>query len=172
SLIFDSARDLVKADGGVLYLLEGNKLAVELLSLDSSNVVLGGLSDNPVPRGMVFPEIIDFVSEDSVLWHACEAYNKRATFAVNGVELSLFPTGLEHEPERGYIHSMITAPIITRSDEILGVIQLFNSKEGELFEDGLDDLLGSLVAQAAVALDNRNLVNSLEELFNAFIKVI
>ncbi|ACS80446.1 HD domain-containing phosphohydrolase [Maridesulfovibrio salexigens] len=172
SLIFDSARDLVEADGGVIYLMEGNKLAAELLSLDSSSIVLGGLSENPVPRVMVIPEIIDFVSKDSVLWYACEAYNKREVFSVKGVELSLFPTGLEHEPERGHIHSMITAPIITRSDEILGVIQLFNSREGGLFEDGLDDLLGSLVAQAAVALDNRNLVNSLEELFNAFIKVI
>ncbi|WP_421902458.1 HD domain-containing phosphohydrolase [Maridesulfovibrio sp.] len=172
SLIFDSARDLVEADGGVMYLMEGNKLAVELLSLDASSIVLGGLSDNPAPRVMVIPEIIDFVSEDSVLRYACEAYNRRKVLSVKGVELSLFPTGLAKEPERGHIHSMITAPIITRSDEVLGVVQLFNPKEGNISEEGLDDLLASLVAQAAVGLDNRNLVNSLEELFNAFIKVI
>ncbi|WP_320175197.1 HD domain-containing phosphohydrolase [Maridesulfovibrio sp.] len=172
SLIFDSARDLAEADGGVMYLMEGNKLAVELLSLDSLSFVLGGLSENPVSRVMVIPEIIDFVSKDSVLWYACEAYNKREILNVKGVELSLFPTGLDHEPERGHIHSMITVPVITRSDEILGVIQLFNSRDCDLFEDGLEDLLGSLIAQAAIALDNSKLVNSLEELFDAFIKVI
>ena len=172
TLIFESARDLVDADGGVLYLMEGEKLAVELLSLDSASIVLGGLSEKPAPRVMVVPEIMDFVSKDSVLRHACEAYNKREVLFVKGAELSLFPTGLKNEPERGHICSMITAPIINRSDELLGVVQLFNPVEDPVSDSGMEELLASFVAQAAVGLENRNLVNSLEELFDAFIKVI
>ena len=171
-LIFDSARDFVEADGGVIYLMEGNKLAVELLSLEASNIMLGGLSGNPAPRIMIAPDLLEFISEDSVLREACEAINSRKIRFVENRELSLFPTGLKTEPKRGYIKSMITAPIITRSDEILGVVQLFNPVKMAFSEAGMEELLGSLVAQVAVGLENHNLVKSLEELFDAFIKVI
>ncbi|WP_320008713.1 HD domain-containing phosphohydrolase [Maridesulfovibrio sp.] len=171
-LIFDSARDFVEADGGVIYLVEDNKLAVELLSIEASNIMLGGLSGNPAPRVIISPDLLDFISEDSVLREACEVMTSREIRFIENKDLSLFPTGLEAELKRGQIQSMITAPIITRSDEVLGVIQLFNPVKGVGTEDGMEELLGSLLAQVAVGLENHNLVKSLEELFDAFIKVI
>ena len=177
-LIFDSARDLANADGGVIYLKEGDKLAVELLSLNSSSMILGGLSKTPAPRVMVIPGIVDFLAPDSILRSACEAFNTRNVVTDMGASLSLFPTGMENDHGPVTVESMITAPIISRGDELLGVIQLFNPDVGELrdvhsnTETGMQGLLGSLVAQAAVGLDNRSLVKSLEELLNSVIRVI
>lgn len=177
-LIFESARDLLKADGGVLYLKNGNKLGVELISLNSSSTVLGGLSENPVPRVMVIPGIADFLAPDSLLRPACEAYTSGRVITDSGVSYSLFPTGMEREHGHVTVNSLISVPIISRGDELLGVIQLFNPGVEELqnVEDntdtGMQGLLGSLMAQAAVGLDNHYLVNSLEELLDSLIRVI
>ncbi len=175
TLIFQTARTLAQADGGVLYLFEGDALGVEMLALQGESVVLGGLSGNPAPRVMVRPAIMAFLSQDSVLRFACEAFNGRKTVYVQGRELSLFPTGLPEEPKDYPIRSLVAVPIVTRRDEVLGVIQLFNPHVDETDSAGaqhLEAFIGALAAQAAVTLDNRNLVLSLQELFDALIKVI
>lgn len=176
--IFRNAQSLANADGGVLYLMTGDSLGVELISLGSESLVLGGLSEHPAPRVMVRPAIMAFLQQDSVLRSACEAFNTRAIVTVQGRELSLFPTGLPEEPKGYPIRSLIAIPIVTRRDEVLGVIQLFNPHEQDV-EEGVDVLspatksfIGSLAAQAAVTLDNRNLVESLKGLFDALIQVI
>ena len=178
TIIFDSARDLSNADGGVIYLKDGNKLAVELISLNSSSLVLGGLSEHPAPRVIVVPEIMDFLQKESVLFHACKAYKNKEIILTSDQKLSLFPTGLDSEPTDYIINSTISVPIITRGDGLLGVLQLFNPCKESIHDISntefhtTNGLLESLVAQAAVGLDNRNLVNSLKETFNSLIKVI
>lgn len=176
TLIFQTAKELASADGGVMYLMENGQLEVEMLSLRAESVVLGGLSGNPAPRVMVRPEIMAFLSPDSVLRPACEAFNNREIVIVRDQDLTLFPTGLPEEPSDYTIRSLVAVPIITRRDEVLGVIQLFNPLGGEaISEAGEHDLrgfIGSLAAQAAVTLDNRNLVNSLRDIFDALIRVV
>lgn len=176
TLIFDAAKDLTQADGGVLYLLEGEELSVELLSLGSGSVMLGGLSGHPAPRVRVLPGIMAFLSADSVLRFACQAFVSRQNVTATAENLTLFPTGLPEEPRDYAIRSLIAVPLVTRRDEVLGVIQLFNPVP----EDGQDGggeggaaaFIGSLAAQAAVTLDNRNLVQSLRAVFDALIQVI
>ncbi|MGE4292601.1 MAG: HD domain-containing phosphohydrolase [Desulfovibrio sp.] len=174
SLIFQTAQQLTEADGGVLYLLEKGELGVEMLSLGDKSVVLGGLSDHPAPRVMVQPAIMEFLSRNSVLRSACEAFNGGTMLTVRADGLELFPTGLPEEPTGFPIHSLIAAPIITRRNEVLGVIQLFNPAcLAEMDDCGeVAGFIGSLTAQAAVTLDNRNLVRSLRDIFDALIQVI
>lgn len=178
TLIFQTAKELAGADGGVLYLMEGEELEVELLSLHAESLVLGGLSENPAPRVKVRPEIMPFLQPHSVLRHACEALRTRKASTTRDEGLSLFPTGLPEEPKNYRIASLITAPLVTRRDEVLGVIQLFNPQisHAEDADDGAPGqglgFIGSLAAQAAVALDNHHLVLSLRDLFDALIQVI
>ena len=175
-LILKSAMDLAGADGGVMYLMDGEKLSVEFLAYENRVILLGALSENDAPRVMVNPAITQFLSRDSVLFHACEAYKQKEMKNDTGKNFSLFPTDTDCFPKNYAIKSLITAPIITRGESVLGVIQLFNPQNSDIQdaqdENAMTDLLASLVSQAAVGLDNRNLVNSLEELFNALIKVI
>ncbi len=178
SLTFHTAQELSNADGGVLYLLENDQLEVELLSLGAESVVLGGLSENPAPRVMVQPRIMSFLSKDSVLRPACEAFNSGEMVIVQNGAFTLFPTGLPEEPKDFPIDSLICAPILTRHGEALGVIQLFNPVFEDKAEIGVDetrlvmDFVGSLAAQVAVTLDNRNLIRSLRDLFDAMIQMV
>ena len=176
--IFQNAKELANADGGVLYLKEDDELGVELLSIGSESLVLGGLSANPAPRVKVRPAIMAFLSQDSVLYSACDAFNSKKIIETRDRELSLFPTGLPEEPKDCPIRALMSIPIVTRREEVLGVIQLFNpgnvaSGEAENPELlNVSRFMNSLAAQAAVTLDNRNLVDSLSNLFDALIQVI
>jgi response regulator RpfG family c-di-GMP phosphodiesterase len=178
TLIFQTAQKLVHADGGVMYLMEGDELGVELLSLGSESLMLGGLSEYPAPRVKINPAITSFLSQESVLRSASESFNSRTMVKSGEGEFTLFPTGLPGEPFDYPIRSLVAVPIITQRDEILGVIQLFNpgqsavGSSGDVIDDNPEKFIESLASQAAVTLDNRNLVTSLRELFDALVQVV
>ncbi len=176
SLIFHNARELTQADGGVLYVKEDTMLEVEFISLGTQQVHLGSMSQKPAPRIIVQPQIMAFLSKDSVLHSACQAFNTRQPVVIFDKKLSLFPTELLKSNKDYTISSLICVPIVTRRDEVLGVIQLFNpnthakSKNENTHE--VIKFVASLAAQAAVTLDNRNLVDSLTALFDSVIQVV
>ncbi len=80
---------------------------------------------------------------------------------------------------------MLAAPIATRSDQVIGVLQLINRKAAPgdriLSEEDADRLvrpfaepevavIRALAAQAAVAIENTRLVREIEELFEGFVR--
>jgi len=168
--ILETSKVLADADGGVIYIWENEKLGVELLSLGNESIVLGGLSNEPAPRVMVRPEILPFLDENTVLRATCECFNTKKIVIHPKGQFTLFPTGLPREPRNYDINSMITVPIITSHGDLLGVIQLFNADLEA--PDKICNYVSALAAQAAVTLENRNLVNSLRELFDSLIQVI
>lgn len=82
------------------------------------------------------------------------------------------------DEETGYhTVSMISVPMMTRDHKIIGVMQIVNAKDpvsGEIvaFSDEDIDLLEALASQAAISLDNSNLIQAQQDLMDAFIKVI
>lgn len=82
------------------------------------------------------------------------------------------------DEQTGYhTQSMISVPMVTRDDKLIGVMQIVNATEpktGELvaFSDEDSRLLEALAAQAAIAVENSNLLRAQQELMDAFIKVI
>lgn len=73
--------------------------------------------------------------------------------------------------------SMISVPMIARNNKIIGVMQIVNAcdiESGDFipFSDDDKKLLEALASQAAVALDNSNLMQAQQDLMDAFIKVI
>jgi len=73
--------------------------------------------------------------------------------------------------------SMMCVPMRNHEDEIIGVLQLMNAKDldnGEVipFAEDFVAMTESLASQAAVALNNTQLINNLKELFEAFIQSI
>ena len=168
--ILETSRVLAEADGGVIYIWENEKLGVELLSLENESIVLGGLSGNPAPRVMVRPEILPFLDENTVLHATCECFNTKKIVIHPKGEFTLFPTGLPREPGNYAVNSIITVPIVTNHGGLCGVIQLFNADLNA--PKKICNYVSALAAQAAVTLENRNLVNSLRELFDSLIQVI
>ncbi|MBS1198871.1 MAG: hypothetical protein H6R18_2656, partial [Proteobacteria bacterium] len=73
--------------------------------------------------------------------------------------------------------SFLTVPMKNHEGEIIGVLQLINAisqRQGTVVPFSLADqrLAESLASQAAIALTNRQLVQQLENLFEAFIQLI
>ncbi|MEO8797078.1 MAG: HD domain-containing phosphohydrolase, partial [Polyangiaceae bacterium] len=86
----------------------------------------------------------------------------------------------------GYVtKSMLTVPLISQRDEVIGVIQLINKKktpEGRLhskedvdaqviaFDERSEELCGMLATQAGVALENAMLYTEIQHLFEGFVQ--
>jgi HD-GYP domain-containing protein (c-di-GMP phosphodiesterase class II) len=73
--------------------------------------------------------------------------------------------------------SMLTVPLSPREGEVIGVIQLLNALDPETkqvvpFSPELIGFVEALAAQAAVAIENQNLIEAQKQLMDALIKLI
>jgi len=73
--------------------------------------------------------------------------------------------------------SMLTLPMAPRNKEVLGVMQFINATDAETgavipFADDVVELMGALASQAAVALDNHQLVETQQQLLYGMIRAI
>src|SRR5439155_4626793 len=71
--------------------------------------------------------------------------------------------------------SFLTVPLKNHDGDVVGVLQLINSRseEGEIiqFPIGTVPLVEALASQAAVALDNQMLIEAQKNLFRSFLRV-
>jgi HD-GYP domain-containing protein (c-di-GMP phosphodiesterase class II) len=72
--------------------------------------------------------------------------------------------------------SFLTVPMKDHDGKVIGVLQLINSRnaagEVDAFSQAEQQLVESLASQAAIALNNRLLIDQLEQLFEALINLI
>lgn len=82
------------------------------------------------------------------------------------------------DAESGYLtRSMLTVPLAPRDNEVIGVLQFINAIDPDTgkittFRPELQRFVTAMAAQAAVALDNHQLVEAQKELMDALIKLI
>jgi len=82
------------------------------------------------------------------------------------------------DSETGYhTVSMLNVPLVAVTGEVLGVLQLINATDpetGEIvpFDPEIVSFVEALAAQAAMAIDNQNLVDSQRELMDSLIQII
>jgi HD-GYP domain-containing protein (c-di-GMP phosphodiesterase class II) len=93
--------------------------------------------------------------------------------------------GKTFDAQFGYrTKSMLTVPMRNYKNDLVGAVQLINAKrkfETRLTLDNVDDevmsfqpddveMIESIASQAAVALDNKNLIDSIQALFDGFVQ--
>src|SRR5690242_9388193 len=93
--------------------------------------------------------------------------------------------GKSFDSQFGYrTKSMLTVPMRNYNNEVVGAVQLINAKrrfetrltlgnvEAEVMSFQPDDveMIESIASQAAVALDNKNLIDSIQALFDGFVQ--
>src|SRR4029077_4456230 len=93
--------------------------------------------------------------------------------------------GKSFDAQFGYrTKSMLTVPMRNYNNEVVGAVQLINAKrrletrltkenvESEVVSFHPDDveMIESIASQAAVALDNKNLIDSIQALFDGFVQ--
>jgi HD-GYP domain-containing protein (c-di-GMP phosphodiesterase class II) len=179
-MILQGAKTLTNADGGTLYLItEDQHLRFAFMHTSSLGIRLGGPTRNPVPFRPI--PLYDEHGHPNLRMVAAYAVHQKTTVNMPDVYTSEeFDFSGTHSFDRqtGYLsRSFLTVPLKNHDEEIIGVLQLINALErrsGQIVTFGREDqqLAESLASQAAIALSNQQLINSLRHLFEKFIEVI
>ncbi len=177
-LILRASREITCADAGSLYLVEEvteteKRLRFKLTQNDSIELGLAEFT-MPIDRR----SIAGYVADTGEVVHLEDVYNIPADMG--------FKFNRRFDEEIGYrTKSMLTIPMKNQKGETLGVVQLINRKrdfktklaspavvEKEVvpFEPRVQELAFSLASQAAVAYENNILYESIQTLFEGFVK--
>jgi len=176
--ILEAARDFAHADGGTLYRLVDQKLTFEVVRNDTLGLVLGGKHGDPID----FPPLQLYAEDGSpndttVVAHAAlsgKTVNIADAYTAEGFDFS----GTRAFDQRsGYrSQSFLTVPMKDHGGAVIGVLQLINAKRADgkvrAFSPADQQLVESLASQAAIALNNRQLIEQLETLFESLISLI
>jgi len=178
--ILTAAQEITRADGGTLYrMTEEKTLKFEIMRNGTLGIAMGGTSGVEIP----FYPIHLFDKEGKPNLSMVAAYavhhdrsiNIADAYTAEGFDF----TGTQNfDKKTGYRStSFLTVPMKNHDGEVIGVLQLLNSKDpatGEVvaFSEADQHLAESLASQAAIALTNRLLINHLENLFESFIGLI
>jgi HD-GYP domain-containing protein (c-di-GMP phosphodiesterase class II) len=174
--ILGKARELSRADAGSLYLLD---------DLGDGKVLRWKLAQN-ASIDVDFEERVLPITKKSLAGYVAltgetlvidDAYNLPA-----GAEYSI---NTSFDEENGYLtRSILVFPMTTHTGDIIGVLQLINRKrsggtarltaetvptEVISFEPQVVEIMRSLAGQAAVAVENNLLYESIERLFEGFV---
>ncbi len=177
TMILSKARELSRADAGSLYLLDenaGNKvLRWKLAQNDSIDVEAFEEKVLPITR----KSLAGYVAMTGETLVIDDAYN--------------LPAGAEYEINRsfdeknGYLtKSLLAFPMTNHAGEVIGVLQLINRRRAGshmrltaanvpeqvvAFDQDTADIMRALASQAAVAVENNLLYESIERLFEGFV---
>ena len=178
--ILVAAKEITHADGGTLYrMTEEKTLKFEIIRNDTLGIAMGGTTDAEIP----FYPINLFDKDGKPINTMIAAYAVHHDRSVNVADAYTaegfdFAGTQNFDKKTGYrSRSFLTVPMKNHEAEIIGVLQLINSKDPETgevvpFSDADQHLAESLASQAAIALTNRLLIIHLENLFESFIGLI
>jgi len=175
--ILSKARELSRADGGSLYLLDevdGEKVLRWKLA-QSDSIDVGAFEERILP--ITRKSLAGYVALTGETLVIDDAYNlpDHAEYTIN----------TSFDQTVGYLtRSMLVFPMTNHTGEVIGVLQLINRKRSGApakltaatvpfevipFERDTVDLMRSLAGQAAVAVENNLLYESIERLFEGFV---
>lgn len=179
NMILTQARRLSSADAGSLYLVEtdaqGNPESLRFK-----------LSQNTTLTDLPFSEFTVPVNHASISGYVAATGE---TLLIDDVYL--LPEHVTYRQNRSFdekfgyrTKSMLVIPMYTLKDEVIGVVQLINRKrefsvpltsdavvDAQVvpFDQRAADLVAALAAQAAVAIENSQLYEDIERLFEGFV---
>src|SRR5688572_23306063 len=177
TMILSKARELARADAGSLYLLdeiegEGDVLRWKLAQNDSLDV---SFEEKVLP--ITRRSLAGYVAMTGETLVIDDAYNlpEDAEYSINR----------SFDEENGYLtKSLLVLPMSNHAGDIIGVLQLINRKRVGApmpltartvpdavipFDEETVDLMRALSGQAAVAVENNLLYESIERLFEGFV---
>lgn len=176
--IVEAARSFTLADGVTFYRKAGDRLSFHLLRNISLGEYRGGSSGRPIN----LPEISLHHADGSPNHSLVVAHAALTGATVNVVDAYSEP-GFDFSGTRAFdartgyhSKSFLTVPMKDHAEEVIGVLQLINASGpgGEIrsFTDADQQLVESLASQAAIALNNRALLEQMAELFESLIRLI
>jgi len=189
-LILFLSKKITGADAGSIYLVETDENGVKRLRFKYSHTYSREIPLEEFVMEMNTRSIAGYVAVTGAVQNIPDAYNipPDAPYVFNS----------SFDKQHDYIsRSMLVVPMKNHIDEIIGVIQLINSKEDfdniitgddseafgillETLEDfdryvvtfdkKYDSLLEAIAGQAAVAIENNRLINQIQNQFEEFVR--
>ncbi len=180
-MILRKAMSFTRADAATLYTLDQNdSLEFAIVYNDTLGLPRGGKADNPFEFGAV--PLRDPVSGEenhrNVVSHAVLIGKSVNIPDAHSVEEFDFSGMREFDEQTGYrSRSFLTVPLIPLGSKAIGALQLINAIDpvaGGIvaFSREHQELTEAMAAQAAVALDNQNLMEAQERLLDSIIKLV
>ncbi len=174
------AKDICNADGGTFYLITpDSRLKFVIMHTDSLNISMGGTTGRPI----TFPPLRMYDDEGNpnhknVSTHA--AISGESVNIANAYETEEFDFSGTKKFDKGTGYrskSFLTVPLMNHERDVIGVLQLLNAQDRETgevipFSTDVQPIIEALTSQAAVALDNQQLIEAQKKLFESFIAMI
>ncbi|GMU43812.1 MAG: GAF domain-containing protein [Xanthomonadales bacterium] len=176
--IAEAARAFTQADGVTFYRKDGDELSFDLLRNLSLGMHQGGSASERVDLPRIPLHLKDGRENHSlVVAHAAltgQTVNVADAYSEPGFD---FSGTRAFDKRTGYrSRSFLTVPMKDHAGEVIGVLQLLNAQgpggRSRAFTDADRELVESLASQAAIALNNRRLIDQMAELFESLIKLI
>ncbi|MFT0532692.1 GAF and HD-GYP domain-containing protein [Castellaniella hirudinis] len=180
--IIEAAQSVTGADGGTLYILQGQgqaqSLRFEVMRTASLDIYAGGDSGQAVQLPPI-PLWRDGQANHhhvcAHVWHQGTLVNLADTYQVEDFDFSgtrAFDQAMQYRTQ-----SLLTLPLPNHNGQIIGVLQLVNATDPATratrpFDPDLIPLIQALASSAAVTLDKQQLIQSHKDLLDAFIRVI
>ncbi len=176
--ILINTQEIVNADGGTLFVVTDRKtLRFSIVINKTLGIHWDGLGSAPIP----FPELpleVDGQPNHNAIAAHCAIDEKSIHIRDAYLETGFDFSGAKAFDEKmGYrTQSVLAIPLINHQNKVLAVLQLVNAKnaQGQTIEFGdfLQKLAESLASQASIAMQNRLLINQLEQLFEGLTQLI
>jgi len=180
--ILEEAMAVGNADGGTLYVVEEeheDELRFVILRNISLDLAFGGTSGNPI----IFPPLRLHDASTGVPNYANVATASALSKRIINIPDAYTAAGFDFSGTRrfdaqtGYKSvSFLTVPLLNTRKELVGVLQLINSRDvngnNVPFQPENERLISALASQAAAALENNKLFRQQKKLLEAFIEVI
>jgi len=176
--ILEAARDFADADGGTLYRVKDQTLVFEVLRNDSLGFFMGGKHGEPIDFApLPLYDAQGNANDTMVVVQAAltgHTINIPDAYSAEGFD---FSGTRAFDQKTGYrSQSFLTVPMKDHSGAVIGVLQLINAKEADgsvrPFSHADQQLVESLASQASIVLNNRQLIEQLETLFESLISLI
>ncbi|MCK4966824.1 GAF domain-containing protein, partial [bacterium] len=172
------SRELTSGDAGSLYLIEENEAKEKYLRFKLSQTDSLDIS---------YQEFTMPISKSSIAGYVaatCETLNIEDVYDISPEKE--YKVNKSFDEKFNYrTKSMLVVPLLNHADDIIGLIQLINKKTSKEillkspedfktevipFDKKSESLLMALSGQAAVAIENNLLYQSIEKLFEGFVK--
>ncbi|HUP94959.1 MAG TPA: GAF domain-containing protein, partial [Burkholderiales bacterium] len=173
-------KEFTGADAGTLYLNNHDReLTFQIVRNDSLGIAYGGTTGaeikfKPVPLVTEDgkPNLHNVASYSAItgqIINIPDAYSEEDQFDFSGTKRFDALTGYRSQ-------SFLTVPLKNHESVVIGVMQLINAKDSTgavvAFDSARLPLVEALASQAAVSIDNHQLIEAQKQLLDSFIELI
>ena len=177
--ILVGAISLTNADGGTIYMIQGDEIKIEIIHSGSLGIHLNGSGKNAIdlPTVPLFgadgePNLKNVVSYS---YHKDETINIEDAYNADGFDFR----GTKIFDEKNHYHStsFLTVPLKNHQHETVGMLQLINALDSHTkqvvpFNAIAQRFCESLASQAATVLTKQQLITDLAQMFESMIMLI